>query len=297
MRFDLFSLQLFLTVCEEKSIARAADRENIAASAVSKRISDLENRLKVQLFHRSPKGLELTAAANAMVHHSRMLMRDLNQMEIELAHHASGVSGHVRIYASVSTVIQHLPTDLQTFIAAHPSIRIELQEGSSQQAVEAVAENSADIGIFGGVVPREGLRLVPYVSDRIVVLAHKDHPLSQRSSVSFAEFPEYDLVGPNKGSYLDSLVLRAAAELNRPLKIPIRVNGFETVAGMVEAELGIGLVPEGCAARYVKGGNLSTIRLEEDWSVRQWNICVLEGTSLPPPVRLLLDHLTDRHPT
>lgn len=293
LRIDLFSLQLFLAVCEEQSIARAADRENIAASAVSKRISDLETRLKARLFIRSPKGLEPTAAGRALVHHSRVLMRDLNQMEAELAHHASGVSGQVRIYASVSTIIQHLPCQLQSFIAAHPSIRIELQEGSSTQAVEAVADNSADIGIFGGVVPRPGLKIIPYVSDRIVVLVHKGHPLSARRSVRFEEFPDYDLVGPNRGSYLESIVFRAAEELKRPLKIPIRVNGFETVAGMVEAQLGIGLVPEGCAARYVSSGNLAVLQLEEPWAVRQWNICVQDSDSLPPPVRLLLNHLSD----
>ena len=137
MRFDLFTLQLLLTVCEEKSIARAADRENIAASAVSKRISDLETRLRMSLFHRTSKGLEPTAAAHTLVHHSRVVMRDLKQMEIELAHHAAGVSGLVRIFASVSTIIQHLPSDLRAFLNNHAAIRVELQEGSSQQAVAA----------------------------------------------------------------------------------------------------------------------------------------------------------------
>ena len=293
MRFDLLSLQLFVAVCEEQSIARAADRENIAASAVSKRISDLEGRLNTPLFHRSSKGLELTAAAHALLHHSRVLMRDLKQMEIELAHHASGVSGQVRVYASVSTIIQHLPTDLREFLATHSAIRIDLQEGTSQQAVEAVAENAADIGVFGGVVPRQGLRIIPYRADRLVLLAHVDHPLSSRSSVNFADLTEYDMVGPSKGSFLDSLVLRAASELSRPLKMPIRVNGFETVSSMVEAQLGVGLVPEGCAARYVAGGKLAAVKLDEPWAIRQWNICVQDSQSLPPPVKLLLKHLTD----
>lgn len=292
VRFDLLSLQLFVAVCEEQSIARAADRENIAASAVSKRISDLEGRLNTPLFHRSSKGLELTAAAHSLLHHSRVLMRDLKQMEIELAHHASGVSGQVRVYASVSTIIQHLPSDLREFLASHSAIRIDLQEGTSQDAVEAVAENAADIGVFGGVVPRQGLRIIPYRADRLVLLAHIDHPLSTRSSVNFADLTAYDMVGPSKGSFLDSLVLRAASELSRPLKMPIRVNGFETVSSMVEAGLGVGLVPEGCAERYVAGGKLAAVKLDEPWAVRQWNICVQDSQSLPPPVKLLLKHLT-----
>ncbi|MCB1341048.1 MAG: LysR family transcriptional regulator [Pseudooceanicola sp.] len=292
MRFDLFTLQLLLTVCEEKSIARAADRENIAASAVSKRISDLETRLRMSLFHRTSKGLEPTAAAHTLVHHSRVVMRDLKQMEIELAHHAAGVSGLVRIFASVSTIIQHLPSDLRAFLNNHAAIRVELQEGSSQQAVEAVSEYAADIGIFGGVVPRQGLRVMPYRVDRLVVLVHREHPLAERESVKFAEFPDHDFIGPNKGSYLDALVLRAASELSRPLTMKIRVNGFETVAGMVEGQMGIGLVPEGCAARYVSGGELVAVALDEPWAARPWNICVRDTPTLPPPVRLLLEHLS-----
>lgn len=293
MRFDLLSLELFVAVCEEQSIAKAADRKNIAASAVSKRISDLEARLRTPLFVRSSKGLELTAAAYSMLHHARVVMRDLNQMESELTHHAKGMRGRIRIYASVSTIIQHLPRDLREFLAQHSAVRIDLQEGTSQEAVEAVAENSADIGVFGGVVPRHGLRIIPYRADRITALAYPGHPLSGRESITFQELAEHDMIGPMKGSFLDALVLRAASDMTQPLKMPIRVNGFETVSSMVEAQLGIGLVPERCAERYVASGNLVAIRLDEPWAERQWNLCVQEGQAMPPPVRMLLNHLTD----
>ena len=292
MRFDLLSLQLFVAVCEEHSIAKAADREHIAASAVSKRISDLEVRLGTPLFNRSSKGLELTASAHALLHHARVLMRDIRQMEAELAGHARGTSGQVRIYASVSTIIQHLPSDLRDFLSANPAIRVVLQEGTSQQAIEAVAENAADIAIFGGAVPRAGLRIVPYRSDRLVAIMRKEHQLAGNSSVTFAEMAAFDLVGPLQGSFLDTLVLRAASDLTRPLKMPIRVNGFETVASMVEAGLGIGLVPEGRAARYVIGTGIVAVALDEPWAVRQWHVCVQKSQTLPPPVRLLLEHLT-----
>ncbi|MEQ1940233.1 LysR family transcriptional regulator [Mesorhizobium sp. CN5-321] len=293
MRFDLLSLELFVAVCEEQSIAKAADREHIAASAVSKRISDLEARLKTPLFVRGSKGLELTAAAHSMLHHARVVMRDLRQMESELSNHASGMRGHIRVHASVSTIIQHLPRDLREFLALHKGVRIDLQEGTSQQAVEAVAENAADIGVFGGVVPRQGLKVIPYRVDRIVALVHKDHPLADREIVKFAEFTDFDLIGPMKGSFLDSLVLRAAADLTRSLRMPVRVNGFETVFSMVEAGLGIGLVPEKCAERYVTSGNTVAIVFDEPWSERQWNLCVQESQTMPPSVRLLLNHLTN----
>jgi DNA-binding transcriptional LysR family regulator len=118
------------------------------------------------------------------------------------------------------------------------------------------------------------------------------HPLSGRASVKFADLLDYDLVGPQKGSFLDSLILRAAADLNRLLKLRIRVNGFETVCSMIEAQLGVGLVPEYCAKRYATAGRVVVVPLDETWATRHWNICVRDVVSLPPPVRLLVEHLS-----
>lgn len=287
---DLLSLKLFAAVCEQRSIARAAEREHIAASAVSKRISDLEGQLKSPLFRRTPKGLELTPSAHVLLRHARIVLRDLAQMESELADHAKGVCGQIRVCASVSTIVQHLPHDLQEFLAAHESIRIELEEGTSQEVVQAVAANMADIGIFGGCRPVPGLRVYPYRSDRLVVLIPTDHRFRGRARIRFAELIDDDLVGPQAGSFLDSLIQRAAADLDHPLNLRVRVNGFETVCSMVAARLGVGFAPEHCAAHYVAAGQVEMVTLDEEWATRRWKICVREDEA-SPPVRLLIEHL------
>lgn len=295
MRFDLLSLKLFVAVCEQQSISRAADAEHIAASAVSKRISDLEKRIKAPLFYRSQKGLELTATGNAFLHHARVILRDLVQLEMELADHGKGARGQVRLHASVSTIVQHLPRDIADFLALHPSIRIDLKEAVSKDVVRSVSENVADIGIFGGSLPVAGLSVVPYRSDRLVVIAPRGHPLSGATTLKFHEVAAHDLVGPQPGSYLESLIMRAAADLGDSLKLRIRVNGFETAASMVEAGLGVALVAEKRAEHYVMTRPLVAIRLDEAWAERHWKLCTRELPSLPAPVRLLLKHLSSRH--
>jgi DNA-binding transcriptional LysR family regulator len=294
MRIDLLTLKLFVAVCEHRSISRAADAENIAASAISKRISLLEGLLRVSLFSRSNKGLDLTPAAYSLLQHARIILRDVGQLESELFDHSKGLRGQIRLHASVSTIVQYLPADIRDFLTAHPGIEIELEEGLSQDVVRAVSENAADIGIFGGSALAPGLHVLPYRTDRLVVLMPDDHPLSRASRLKFAELADFYFVGPQKGSYLNSLVLRAAADLSHPLRLRIRVNGFETVRSMVEAKLGIGLVPEHHAARYVSTAPLVAVSLDEDWAIRRWNICVREVASLPPPVQLLMKHLTSR---
>lgn len=292
MRFDLLSLKLFVAVCEYESIARAAENLHIAPSAVSKRISDLEKMVKAPLFYRSTKGLEPTPTAEALLHHARIVLRDLQQMEAELRDHAKGVRGKVRIAASVSTIVQHLPEDLSDFLARHAGIRIELEEGTSQEVVKAVADNAADIGIFGGRPPLAGLTLLPYRTDRLVVLMPPEHPLADAAELSFADIARHDLVGPQKGSFLDSLVLRAASELTHPLRLRIRVNGFEPAASMVEARLGVALVPERLGERYAATSNLTVVPLADNWAERTWKICIRPFETLPPPVQLLVTHFS-----
>lgn len=294
MRIDLLTLKLFVAVCEHRSISRAADAENIAASAISKRISLLEAMLRVALFSRSNKGLELTAAAHSLLQRARTILGDVGELERELFDHSKGERGNIRLHASVSTIVQYLPADIREFLADHPAIQIELEEGLSQEVVRAVSENAADIGIFGGSALVPGLQLLPYRTDRLVVLVPDDHPLANASRLRFAEIAEHDLVGPQKGSYLNSLVQRAAADLSQPLRLRVRVNGFETVRSMVEAKLGIGLVPEHHATRYVSAAALKAVPLDEDWAIRRWSICVRDAPSLPAPVQLLVKHLTSR---
>jgi DNA-binding transcriptional LysR family regulator len=294
MRFDLLSLKLFVSVCEQQSISRTADIEHIAASAVSKRMSDLEAIVRTPLFMRSQKGLDMTAAAHDLLKHARIVMRDLGQLESEMLDHAKGRRGDVRLRACHSPIVEHLPGDLADFLGLNPEIRVSIDEGLSRHVVQSVVENAADIGVFGGGMATAGLHAIPYRTDRLTVIMPKGHPLCGAESVSFAELAEYDIVGPQQGSCLDNLLTRAAATLGKPLRMRIRVNGFEPTSSMVEAGLGMGLVSEHHAARWLAAGALGLATLDEPWAVRQWKICSRDPKALPAPVRLLLDHLSAR---
>ena len=111
-RIDLVSLRLFVAVCEESSIARAAEREFIAPSAVSKRINDLESLVGSALLQRHKWGVRATPAGEALLHHARNVLRSLEKMQGDLSEYTSGVRGHIRIFANVSSIVETLlPTD------------------------------------------------------------------------------------------------------------------------------------------------------------------------------------------
>lgn len=146
-RIDLTSLQLFVAVCELGSIGRAAEREFIAASAVSKRLSDLETAVDTALLYRHSRGVTLTPAGESLLHHARTVLFGLERMQGELSEYADGVRGHVRMHANISAIFQFLPEDLGAFAREHSQIKIDLQEHLSSDVLHAVQEGAADLGI------------------------------------------------------------------------------------------------------------------------------------------------------
>ena len=146
-RIDLTSLQLFVAVCELGSIGKTADREFIAASAISKRLADLEAILDTPLLYRHTRGVDLTPAGESLLHHARSVLFSLEKMQGEFSEYADGMRGHVRVHASISAVVQFLPEDLGAFIREHDGVKIDLEEHMSTEVVRAVREGAADLGI------------------------------------------------------------------------------------------------------------------------------------------------------
>ena len=292
MHVDLLTLKLLVAVVEEQSVAKAAEREHIAASAVSKRIADLEKSAHVQLFRRHRTGLSPTPAGHALLHHARVIMRDLAQMDSELGDYARGVRGSIRLCANMSAMLEYLPDDLSGFLALHPLIRVDLEEATSPLVVRAVADGVAEIGIYGGNIPAPGLTVLPYREDRLVVVVPAKHPLRKHASVRLGAVLPYDLVGMQKGSSIDALVVKAAADLGRPMKLRIRTSGFDAIARMVQAGLGVAVMPQIVADGYRPTLKIATIALHEPWAARRLDLCVLDLPSLPAAARLLVEHLT-----
>jgi DNA-binding transcriptional LysR family regulator len=117
------------------------------------------------------------------------------------------------------------------------------------------------------------------------------HPLAARNSVAFADLVECEFVSLEKGSSIDTLCVRAAAELGRQLRLRIRVGGFDAMFRLVGARMGVGVVPlEIVEPRLVETG-LVAIRHDEPWIRRPLVLGVRDPASLPPATRLLLDHL------
>ena len=187
MKLDPVSLRLFVAVMEESTIAAAAEREHLAASAVSRRLADLEDALRVDLFTRSNRGATPTAAAFALLHLARGVLNDLDGIASQMREYGTGVRGHVRVVANISAITQFLPAQLQSFMALHPQVDVRLQEQISTAIANSVAENAADIGILNDGDYGDRVALLPYRTDELVLVIPSEHPLARRKAVKLRE--------------------------------------------------------------------------------------------------------------
>jgi DNA-binding transcriptional LysR family regulator len=295
MRPDLSSLALFVRIAETKSITKAADASHIALAAASRRVAHLESQFGVQLLYRTSKGVELTPAGNALLFHARQMLSQVDEMRAEISDFSKGVKGMVRIQANASALAQYLPDDLATFAAEHPAIKISLDEERSGAIVEAVQAGMTDIGIVMEGADADGLQLLEYRTDTLCAVLPKAHPLRQRK-LAFAKLLGEDFVGLESNTVISQLMLAEAARAGTPLRLRVQVKSFDVVARLVQAGLGIGVLPEAAAGAFAGSMGLRLVALSDAWAARRMFVCIRQYATLPAPARQLVDHLVPPGP-
>lgn len=291
MRYDLYSLQLFLAVVANKSIAGAAETENIAASAVSKRMSDLEQLVGAPLLYRRQRGVELTPAGEELHRYATSITRLVERMDSDISEFSEGLRGHVRVAANTSAITQFLPEDLVEFVDAQPNLRIELKELTSDEIIAAVREGFADIGLFSGLFDVDDLDVMTYRTDTLVVIAPKGHAIASQESANLKDIVKHNLVGLQKGSSLQAFLDKEADKNDCALRTRVEVMSFDGVRRMVQAGLGIAVLPYGAAEPYLENTGLALISIDEPWATRTLKLAVRDEKSVTRPTRALIDHL------
>lgn len=292
MKLDPISLRLFVAVMEENTIARAAAREHIAPSAASRRLAELEQQLRVELFTRSNRGSRPTDAAYALLQLARGVLNELDGIATQMRDYGSGLRGQVRVVANISAITQFLPAELQRFMAQHPQVHVRLEEQISTAIAKTVAENAADVGILNEGSYGDKVRLLPYREDELVLVVPAGHALARRKNVRLAEALPYDMVATHPGSAIHNQLVRAAAEAGAPLKLRMQVTAYDALCLMVAAGLGLGVMPRGSAQLYREALAIRLVALDEPWAQRRLMLCLRADETPTGVARLLVDHLT-----
>ncbi len=292
MRFDLVDLQLVLNVAEAASITHGAARSGLALASASERIRDMEQALGAPLFERQRRGVTPTPAGIALVHHARLVTRQLEQMRGELTQFAKGLRGQVRLLSNTAATLEFLPPLLGAFLAGHANVDVEIEERPSPEIVRAVAGGRADIGIVADAVDAAAeLETRPFAEDRLVLVTARRHALSRRRRIAFRDVLDQDFVGLSAGSALQEYVGGHAARTGQRLKLRVRLPNFDSVCRVVESGIGVAVVSKIAAERCRQTMAIDVVPLADAWAVRRLRICALSFRALPVHAQALVEHL------
>jgi DNA-binding transcriptional LysR family regulator len=291
---DIVTLQLFIAVCEEGNIARAADREAIDASAVSRRIAAIEEDIGAPLLVRGRRGIKPTAAGETLLRQAREVLRVMDRLNAELSDFSNGVQGHVRVVATPAVLAEDLAEDIGTFLDKCPQVRVSTDERVSVEVVRAVREGAAEIGVLWDASDLSELHVEPYRRDHLCLAVRAGHPLAKRSELRFEEVLDQIAVGVAPGGMMDILLRREAARLSRTLVHRVQVSGIDAAVRFVAAGLGPAVLPREAAMGHAKARSLVFLPLAEDWAQRQFTIVTRGGYSETAATRMLIQHLRNQ---
>jgi DNA-binding transcriptional LysR family regulator len=270
--FDSVTARLILLLAETGSIGRAAEREGIASSAVSRRVSDLEARLGVVLFDRSAHGVRLTSAGEAYAEGCRTVLRSIADLDAIMADFGSGQRGSLRLACTSSALTGRLPELLAKFAERHAGIEIAISEMGAAKALLALDEGRADIAIVSDNYDFTRFDIRPFEDERVWVLVPPEHALAKsidpRKPVPFDSVLPHRIVGIHHAGSLDRLLSEAAAKSGAVMDEALRVESFPALVRMVEAGFGIGFL-RSTSLHLLAGTDLVCAPLADRWALRQ----------------------------
>lgn len=288
---DIDSLALFVQAAERCSLSKAAEACHIGIAAASRRISLLEEQFRTTLFDRSPRGLVLTPAGTALLPQAKSMLMQMNAARAVMKDYAAGRRGALRVVANSSAIAESLPGDLATFGRLYPDVTLVIEEMWSPDIVRGLQAGDVDVGVVVEGGSTDGLLTRRYRRDRLGIIVPRDHPLAAGQTLQFSDVLDCDLVALEAHSTMMRLLADQALRLGRAMQLRVQVRGFEGVCRMVQAGLGVGILPLEAAQPLAQGLGLVARALAEPWAERTMLVCVRKDRPSSALVPLLFEHL------
>jgi DNA-binding transcriptional LysR family regulator len=279
-------------VARTGSIRKAADQLNVTASAVNRRIMDLEEELGAQLFERRPRGVRLTAAGEVFVHYLREQDGGVERMKSQIEDLRGLRRGTVRIACSQALALDFLPREIAAFRARHPMVSFGVSVLDHEQAMTALANYEVDLVLVFRPPFLPNFQPLMSLEQRIVAVMSAEHPLASRLTVRLRDCANYPVALPERSLGGRQLLDQVVARSGLTFQLAAESNSFEflrglvTHANLISFQIGIGTLPEnnklGLVARDI-----------DDRDVPRANLVLgqLRARNLPIPAAIFAEKL------
>lgn len=292
MRLDFFDLTLFLAIVDTGSMTQGASRCAISLQAASERIKKLERSLDATLYSRHASGVQLTAAGTVFQRHAELLLKQFNQLQLDLQPFALKQQLQVQLWCNSSAQSEYLPQRLAQFLKAHPHIHIELKEAESSDMIAALSAGQAKLGIVTNFFDAQELETQVLWEDHLVLICPIAHPIQQQRPIELIECLQYPFIGLMSHHSLQQSIETQAKLLNHAIQYRLRLPNFSAIAQMVADGIGIAIMPKRAATRLALEYKFEQVEILGAWANRKLQLAAQNFDLLPPAYQLLIQHLS-----
>jgi DNA-binding transcriptional LysR family regulator len=294
-RLQETSLRYFLEVVRCGSISKASQRLNVATSAISRQIADLEEGLDTVLFERRPRGMVPSAAGEVLAAHARQSSLEADRVVADILALQGLRRGRVSIASSEGFAIEFLPQVIAGFQQTYPEILFQLSVSAPAEVPRRVLDGDADIGITFSRKPQKDIKVEHRQSAPVMAVMHKGHPLARLKKVSLAQLKAYPLALPDSDTTLRQLFDIACSRQQMLMEPVLTSNYIGTLLNFVTFSGGISIAGEVSMRHRVAQGTLVLIPIRgQGMDGRNIELQTLAGRTLPRLVQTFLDHLKTR---
>jgi LysR family carnitine catabolism transcriptional activator len=289
---SLVKLRTFAAVAQNASFRRASEQLHLSQPALSAHIRDLEEGLGVPLFHRTTRMVRLTADGERFLVRTLRALDEIDSGLLELRDHVALQRGTVTV-ACVPMIACHvLPKVIALFSSRHPLVKVQILDVVAQIMVQRVLGGEADVGV--GPRPRfeHDLEFLAFVRDPFVAIFPAEHALAASSGVRLKDLVTFPLLALAQGTTVRSDLDRAFDEKGLTLRPAYEVFQQYTLGGMVEAGLGIALLPS-MSLSMLNTPRLHAVPIVDPAIVREVGLIQRRDRAHGPSVRAFLEALAD----
>jgi DNA-binding transcriptional LysR family regulator len=269
------ALLYFDELVRTSSMRQAAENLNVAPTAISRQIENLEYHFGTPLVERSARGVKLTAAGELLAARAGRTLRELDHVH-QLIEDLKGLQrGHVSVYANGATVANLLAPALAEFSLRYPKLRFEVTITSARSAIEAVNSAEADMAVtlFAPQISGTKVRLRSEIAYDLIV--SPNHPAAQHDEITPKEIAAYSLALPDKSfgfrQAFDALFEKQGLSVE-----PVFVSSsLEMLKELVLSGAAVTLLPALTVAREIDAGQIKAIPLSVRNGIRTHiDLCV-----------------------
>ena len=276
---DLFQLETFLAVAEERSFSRAATRLRRTQSAVSQAVAKLESELGEVLLERSSRDGTLTDAGEVLREYALKLLNLRGEAAGALADLRALHRGRLNLAANEYTCLYLLPL-LDEYRRQNPRIKVAVQRSLASRIPDEVLMHSVEIGVLSFKPEDAQVQSVLVFRDELSLVVNPRHPLARAGEVSIRQLGTQNFIAHNIPSPQRQKVIQAFRRHKTPLNMGVELPSLEAIKRFVEMGNGVALVPGLTVQRELSTGTLVRVRIKELQIERKLRLVFRRGGNL-----------------